>query len=158
MLVPVVVRDAQGRPVGNLTKDDFQLFDKGKRQTIVSFSAVKRAAGAPEDKTTTTRHADSERAGLAATNKAPDRFLIYLFDDLNTTFADLAAVRAAAVRHFKNGLPATGRRGFGTSLTASPRRVPSPPARMQIGNNSVSGVVEFSRYARSYTCCARDAW
>ena len=43
VLVPVVVRDSKGVPVGNLAKDDFQLFDKGKRQTIVSFSAVKRA-------------------------------------------------------------------------------------------------------------------
>ena len=43
VLVPVIIWDAHGRPVGNLTKDDFQLFDKGKRQTIASFSAVQRA-------------------------------------------------------------------------------------------------------------------
>src|SRR5689334_12310976 len=38
VLVPVVVRDRQGHVVGNLTKDDFQLFDRGKPQTISSFS------------------------------------------------------------------------------------------------------------------------
>jgi hypothetical protein len=43
VLVPVVVRDSHGRAIGNLTKDDFQLFDKGKPQTIISFSMVKRA-------------------------------------------------------------------------------------------------------------------
>jgi VWFA-related protein len=108
VLVPVVVRDSHGRPVGNLTKDDFELFDKGKPQKIVSFSAVQRTSGVPEDKTTT-RPADSEGAGPTAANKSQERFLIYLFDDLNTTFADLAAVRTAAVRHFKGGLPATDR-------------------------------------------------
>ena len=40
VLVPVVVRDSQGHPIANLTKDDFQLFDKGKRQAIASFFAI----------------------------------------------------------------------------------------------------------------------
>jgi hypothetical protein len=34
VLVPVIVRDAQGRAIGNLTKDDFQIFDRGKPQKI----------------------------------------------------------------------------------------------------------------------------
>src|ERR1700748_3344478 len=40
--VPVVVRDKQGHPIGNLTKDDFFLFDKGKPQLIAKF-LVERA-------------------------------------------------------------------------------------------------------------------
>jgi len=47
VLVPVVVRDKNGRPVANLTKDDFQLFDKGQRQAIGSFSAIERTKEAP---------------------------------------------------------------------------------------------------------------
>jgi hypothetical protein len=54
VLVPVLVRDAQGRAVGNLTKDDFELFDKGKQQTIGSFSMVKRDSSGPEGKTAAT--------------------------------------------------------------------------------------------------------
>jgi hypothetical protein len=44
VMVPVVVRDRQGKAVGTLKQDDFQLFDKGKPQYIARFS-MERAAG-----------------------------------------------------------------------------------------------------------------
>ena len=42
VLVRVVVRDAQGNVVGNLLKEDFQLFDRGKPQFIARFSVWRR--------------------------------------------------------------------------------------------------------------------
>src|SRR5438045_2028222 len=39
--VPVVVRDRKGQAIGTLTKDDFQLFDRGKPQYIARFSVEK---------------------------------------------------------------------------------------------------------------------
>src|SRR4051794_8607100 len=39
--VPVVVRDRQGKAIGTLTKEDFQLFDRGKPQFIARFSMEK---------------------------------------------------------------------------------------------------------------------
>ena len=39
VLVPVVVRDRRGQPVGNLKRENFKIFDRGKLQTISGFTA-----------------------------------------------------------------------------------------------------------------------
>src|SRR6266700_2912328 len=41
VLVPVVIRDAQGRAIGTLRQEDFQVFDKGKPQVITKLSIEK---------------------------------------------------------------------------------------------------------------------
>src|SRR5213079_2474170 len=47
--VDVVVRDHAGNPVADLTKDDFELYDDGVRQTLTNFYEVRRSdAAAPE--------------------------------------------------------------------------------------------------------------
>src|SRR6476646_8812617 len=38
VLVPVVVKDSSGNPVSGLRKEDFQIFDNGKAQTVSTFS------------------------------------------------------------------------------------------------------------------------
>ena len=81
-LVPVhvVVRDHQGHPIGNLSKDDFQVFDQDKLQVIQQFSAER--TGGPA----------SNLAGTAGSTASPeDRFTVYLFDDLHLQHEDSGA-------------------------------------------------------------------
>lgn len=99
VLVPVVVRDSQGAPVGNLTKDDFLLFDKGKQQSVSSFEMIRRGRGTKAAVSRASTNATSPQS-----DAPPFRYLLYLFDDLNIRFEDMAVVRAAAVRHFQSEL------------------------------------------------------
>ena len=106
VLVPVVARDAHGRAVGNLKKEDFQLFDQGKLQTISGFSIQERAVPDANAKSSGTAsgapNADargSTAPGAAAQlASSPQRFIILLFDDLHLNVAELAHVQKAAAR------------------------------------------------------------
>ena len=44
VVVRVVVRDEQGKPIENLKKKDFRVFDRGKEQTISQFDVETSAA------------------------------------------------------------------------------------------------------------------
>ncbi len=114
VMVPVVVRDSKGKTVPGLTKADFQLFDKGKPQTVTRFSAEKSGA----QKIKFAEDADgvgSSAASKAAQDTVPQRFIAYLFDDVHAAFGDLAFARQAAERHMSNELHPTDRAGVFTT-------------------------------------------
>jgi VWFA-related protein len=116
VLVPVVIRDKQGKAVGGLTQADFQLFDKNKVQVITRFSVEQpghRAAAANAAPNKDTSGKDSPGAKTAAA--VPERFFAYLFDDVHLKFADLAQVRDAADRHLGGMLPGDRAAIFTTS-------------------------------------------
>jgi VWFA-related protein len=94
VLVSVVVRDAQGHTVGNLTKDNFQVLDNGKPQVLTGFVVVKRA-----DATTGATPSAPSPNSTAAAPQPPSpaqRFVVFLFDDLNLSISDLAQSQNAA--------------------------------------------------------------
>src|SRR6266704_5589445 len=116
VLVRVVVRDAHGKIVPNLKKEDFQLYDNRKVQAISSFSVE-----TPETRTASamasTAAEGSSSSVDAAGGKAivlPQRFVSMVFDDVHLSMQDALFVRDSAMRFF-GGLAASDRVSLNTT-------------------------------------------
>ena len=91
--------------MGNLAKENFQVLDNGKPQVITGFTIVERAA---------------EPSGAIVSSSAPNsypnasqspspaqRFVVFLFDDLNLSTSDLNLAQKAVTKLLEASLPAS---------------------------------------------------
>ncbi len=116
VLVRVVVRDRQGHVVPDLHKEDFQLTDNRKPQTISTFSVETPASRAMDTTVSANVNtpADPEVAKAVAA-ALPQRFVSVVFDDQHLNMQDAMFVRNAAGKFF-DSLAASDRVGiFSTS-------------------------------------------
>src|SRR5690348_160830 len=114
VLARVVVRDSTGHAVGNLKKEDFELFDNGKKQVISNFDAEHVPAAATVS-TTSIAGSGGSANPTSTPPRFPSRYVAYVFDDLRLNFGDLAHVREGAQRRIDE-LPASERAAiFSTS-------------------------------------------
>jgi VWFA-related protein len=152
LLIPVVIRDAQGRAVGSLTQEDFKVFDQGKLRPITGFTlqtstafrsaAIKDADGATPS-ASVSLPSSSEPVSRSAPGSAspPSRFIVFLFDDRHLGPAELEQVKTASVAMLNEPLPDSDRAlvlsfmGVNSGLTHG--RAPLQAAIMKLKANQV---------------------
>lgn len=113
VMVRVVVRDGQGRPIAGLRKQDFHLSDNGKPQEIAGFTIETSAVKDPSSETLQPPAALNPPPAAAAS--VPQRFVALYFDDLHMDTGAIGQTRNAAWRYISTRLEPNVRAAIFTS-------------------------------------------
>jgi VWFA-related protein len=114
VLVRVVVRDQLGKVIPNLKKEDFQLFDNKKPQTISSFRVETPELNVAKTQAITTNSLDGGPPTVTPVPVLPQRFVAVVFDDTDMIGTDASNVRYQAQKLF-DALPPADRVGIFTT-------------------------------------------
>ena len=112
--VHAVVRDASGKAIGNLRKEDFHLFDDGKPQIITKFS-LEKAGPTPVPEVKSNASSSPSTPPSAPVPDIAQRYIAYVFDDVHLAFTDLAPVRQGAEKNLNTLRPTDRAAIFTTS-------------------------------------------
>ena len=113
--VKVVVRDSKGDLVRDLKREDFQVYDQGKLQTIATFGVEtaetrrKRMEAAAKTQQGASEEVEGEKTAL------PERFVALVFDDIHLRMEDAVPVSASARKLVESMTPADRIGIFSTS-------------------------------------------
>ena len=110
--IAVVVRDSHGNSIGELSQDDFEVLDNGKKRALTAFSIqigaaevrAKNSPAAPQPKPT-----ETEPGKTPVVTSPPSRSVALFFDDINTIPGDMRRAQLAAMRFMKEGRSPTDR-------------------------------------------------
>ena len=155
--VRVVVRDEKGKPVENLKRDDFQVYDQGKPQVISTFGIE-----TPQSRREKAEAAAKTQGGEVGENAnelvaIPQRFVALLLDDIHLSNSDVTFVRVNT-KALIDSLTPTDRMGiysasgevtqeFTSDKEALERKMMAVTERAMMGKtNSVTNCPDVTHY------------
>jgi len=99
VLIPVIVRDSSGAPVMGLSKNDFTVFENGKRQTLSVFQEVRAVTDVQRPSVP-----NGVYTNIQAGDTEPQRITIVALDLVNTSFPDQAYARYSLLKFLSQNL------------------------------------------------------
>ena len=94
--IHVIAEDAQGQPITNLQRSNFQVLDDGKLQPLVFFEI---------DSATATPRADSAASPPAPAPDAESSYALILLDWINTAYVDRLRAQDHLIKYLKASSP-----------------------------------------------------